>query len=75
MNVTLSISEDTIRDARAYAEKHGTSVNQIIREHLDNLSRRAERRERAQTAMAFFENFMPTVPAGTRITREELEER
>lgn len=75
MNITLSISEEMLRDARDYAEKHGTSVNQMVREHLSIFCKESERQQRVKSAMEFFENMVPTIPAGTRITREELEER
>ncbi|WP_425389471.1 DUF6364 family protein [Ekhidna sp.] len=33
-NVTLAISDELLLKARAYAKKHGTSVNEMIREFL-----------------------------------------
>lgn len=35
MNVTLSIDDDVIREARRRAEAMGTSVNQLVRDYLD----------------------------------------
>lgn len=75
MNMTLSVSEEVLRNACGYAEEHGTSVEQIIRDYLSGLSQGAERRQRAKAAMEFFENFVPTVPVGTHISRDEMEER
>jgi hypothetical protein len=34
MNVTLSIEDDVMREARRRAEAMGTSVNQIVRDYL-----------------------------------------
>jgi hypothetical protein len=42
MNVTLSVAEDTIRRARLRAEAMGTSVNQLVREYLDQLAGKAD---------------------------------
>ena len=38
MNITLSIPEEAVKSARNYAEKHGTSLNQMVKEHLKSLS-------------------------------------
>ncbi len=35
MNVTLSIPDETIQEARRRAEALGTSVNQLVREYLE----------------------------------------
>jgi len=33
-NVTLSVDEDTLRQARQYAAAHGTTLNQMVRDLL-----------------------------------------
>jgi hypothetical protein len=38
MNLTLSIDDATIRKARKRAEAMGTSVNQLVREYLQQLA-------------------------------------
>jgi hypothetical protein len=38
VNVTLSIDDEVIQRARAKAEKMGTSVNQLIRDYLQQLA-------------------------------------
>ena len=35
MNITLSIEDDIVKEARRRASALGTSVNQLIREYLD----------------------------------------
>lgn len=75
MNVTLSIPPDVVRDARAYAAKHDTSLNQLIRDHLVSLTRRDERRKRAEEAIAFFRSLPKTIPAGEKLTRADYAER
>lgn len=37
MNITLSADQDLIERARRYAAEHGTSLNQLIRDHLERL--------------------------------------
>ena len=38
MNITLSINEETIRQARRRAEAMGTTVNQLVRDYLEQLA-------------------------------------
>ena len=38
MNVTLSIDAKTVKQARQLALERGTSLNQMIRDHLDTLA-------------------------------------
>ena len=39
MNVTLSISDRVVTEARRIAAVRGTSLNQMIRDHLQQLTR------------------------------------
>jgi hypothetical protein len=38
MNVTLSVDEEVLHQARQRAEQLGTSVNQLVREYLEQLA-------------------------------------
>ena len=38
MNVTLSVDDGVIQEARRRAEAMGTSVNQLVREYLEQLA-------------------------------------
>jgi Family of unknown function (DUF6364) len=42
MNVTLSIDDDVIKEARRRAEAMGTSVNQLIRNFLEQFAGRQD---------------------------------
>ena len=42
MNVTLSIEDEVIQRARAKAEAMGTSVNQLIRDYLQQLAGKSD---------------------------------
>lgn len=54
MNITLSADRELIKKSREYAKQQGTSLNNIIRDFLKNISgendRRASAREFAQLA-------------------------
>ena len=75
MNITLSIPDEIVANAREYAKTHGTSLNQMVRDHLNRFSGEALRKKRAENAIAFFQNIVPTLPKDTKITRDEMEER
>ncbi|TVQ18639.1 MAG: hypothetical protein EA382_17525 [Spirochaetaceae bacterium] len=38
MNVTLSADQDLLEKARRYAQQHGTSLNQLFRDYLQQLT-------------------------------------
>jgi hypothetical protein len=46
-NLTLSIDEDVLEEARKRALERGTSVNQMVREYLEDVSGMNEKRHRA----------------------------
>ena len=43
MNITLATDEETINRSREYALKHGTSLNQLVRDFLQSLARQEDR--------------------------------
>lgn len=74
MNVTLSIEDDVMREARRRAEAMGTSVNQIVRDYLAQFAGLAD-----PTALAReFEQLSRVAKGNSRgwkFNREELHER
>jgi hypothetical protein len=74
MNVTLSVDEEVIRRARRRAEVLGTSVNQLVREYLEQLAGKTDPNEDA----AEFERLSRLAQGdshGWKLNREELHER
>ncbi len=74
MNVTLSINDEVIRRARRQAEAMGTSVNQLVREYLEQLAGQTD----GAAAAAEFEELSRTAKGdsrGWKFNREELHER
>ena len=55
MSITLSAPAELIRDVRIYAERHSTSLNAIIREHLEKIAamERKARNEEAEKLRLF----------------------
>lgn len=74
VNVTLSIDDEVIRRARSRAEALGTSVNQLIRDYLEQLTGKTDPNEDA----AEFERLSRLAQGnsgGWRFNREEIHER
>jgi hypothetical protein len=74
MNVTLSIEDEIILQARRRAEALGTSVNQLVREYLEQLAGKSDPNEDA----AEFERLSKLSNGdsrGWKFNREELHER
>ena len=51
-NVTLALNETTIREARRIAAERSTSLNAMIREYLEELTRRESRGVQARRRIA-----------------------
>jgi hypothetical protein len=43
MNLTLSIDDESVQEARRRAEAMGKSVNQLVREYLEQLAGKSDR--------------------------------
>ena len=72
MNITLSVDDRLISDARKVAAEMGKSINQLIREHLEQLTQQ-------QKAAEDFEEFVSLSGQGNsgdwKFNRDELYER
>jgi hypothetical protein len=74
MNVTLSVDDEVIRRARRRAEVLGTSVNQLVRQYLEQLAGKTDANEDA----AEFERLSRLAlgdSRGWKFNREELHKR
>lgn len=74
MNITLSISDGVIQEARRRAEAMGTSVNQLVREYLEDFAGKSDlhvvAHELRRLSLA-----SPGNSRGWKFNREELHER
>jgi hypothetical protein len=50
-NITLAIDEKVLKQARAYAASHGTTLNALVREHLVHLLDEEQRIEKARQGL------------------------
>jgi hypothetical protein len=74
MNVTLSIADETMRAARKRAEAMGTSVNQLVRDYLEQFAGKSD----PQADAAEFDRLSRLSQGNSRgwkFNREELHER
>ena len=74
MNITLSVDDEVIHRARRRADVLGTSVNQLVREYLEQLAGKTDPNEDAVE----FEKLSRQAQGnsgGWKFNREELHER
>lgn len=74
MNVTLSIEEKTAREARRLAATMGKSLNQVIREYLEQFTA-LDDAERDMRELRKLSDPPQGDAQGWRFDREELHER
>jgi hypothetical protein len=74
MNVTLSVDDEVVESARQRAQVLGTSVNQMVREYLEQLAGKSD----AEADAAEFEKLSRLANGdsrGWKFDRDELHER
>jgi hypothetical protein len=74
VTLTLALDDDLLREARRRAEAMGTSVNQLVRQYLEQLAGRSD----PEADAAEFERLSRVTHGhskGWRFNREELHER
>jgi hypothetical protein len=74
VNVTLSIDDDLLARSRDLAARRGTSLNQMIRDYLEEVASDLSPDEILRELNALWENGSGE-SCGKRWTREELHER
>jgi hypothetical protein len=71
-NITLSADAHLIELAREEARNRKTSLNALFREWLEEISRRDERRQKAEEA---YKNLAACITFMPKLTRDEMNER
>jgi hypothetical protein len=74
MNITLSVDDEVIRKARRHAEALGTSVNQLVREYLEQLAGKRDPKELAAELERLWEQGSGN-SHGWKFNRDEIHER
>jgi Family of unknown function (DUF6364) len=50
-NITLAVNEDVLEKVRKYAVRRETTVNAIVREHLEQIARNGDRLKQVVTEL------------------------
>lgn len=74
MNLTLSVDERILRRARKVAQSLGKSVNQLVREYLEELGAR-EQDDRWSAELRRLSEHDGRRPRGWKFDRNEIHER
>ena len=74
MNVTLSIDDEIVQQARRRAEAMGKSVNQLVREYLERLAGKSDLEAAADEFRELTRNAKGN-SRGWKFNREEIHER
>ncbi len=74
MEITFSVDDKVISKARRRAEVLGTSVNQLVREYLEQLAGRSDRKKDAEEFVRL-SRLSSGNPKGWKYNRDEAHER
>ena len=74
-NVTLALDETVVREARRIAAERSTSLNAMIRDYLEELTRRESRSALARRRIAEMCRESRAEAGPRRWTRDDLHER
>jgi len=73
VNITLAIDDEDLRRVRRIAQQRGTSVQQLIREHLRSMVDNRSAEERGAALLALMERH-PGRSGGRKVRRQEAYE-
>lgn len=74
-NITLSVDDETYRQARIQAAQQGTTVSALVRAYLNTLSRRGTEEPDKTTALFDTLDRATSYQASSRMSREEAHAR
>jgi antitoxin component of RelBE/YafQ-DinJ toxin-antitoxin module len=74
MNLTLSVDDEVVQQARRRAEAMGKSVNQLVREYLEQLAGKSDREALVAELKELTRNSTGD-SRGWKFNREEIHER
>ncbi len=75
MNITLSADEQLIAKARAYAQAHNTTLNQLIRDYMERITGRLEGEQAAREFIELTQSHAGRSEPGFRFDRNAIHER
>ena len=75
MNITLSADKELVKKAREFAAQQGTSLNQIIRQYMEQLTRISDIENNAEEFAQLAREKAGASPKGYIFNREEAHMR
>ena len=74
-NITLAVDERILKSARSFAKRNGTTLNAIVRRHLEGVLEQEKRIEEARLGLKeLIENSTGRLPKDYQFDREKLYE-
>lgn len=74
-NITLSVSEETLREVRKIAAERETTVNALVREYLEDLAAHKARRAQIRREITKFVARSKARVGRVRWSRDDIHER
>ena len=71
MNITLSADEDLIKRARTYAKRHHSTLNNLIRRYLEQLTNEMDRTRAAEEFESLCNEYAGEASVEYRFNRAE----
>jgi len=75
MNITLSADKDLINNSRLYAEKHNTTLNNLVREYLKRITNESETKNIAEEFEALARDNGGKSSINYKFDRDEIYDR
>lgn len=75
VNITLSADARVVRRAREYASQHHTTLNQLVRDHMGQLTGGPTPEEAADRFVEVARQHAGRSPEGYRVDRDEIHQR
>ena len=75
MNITLSADKGLINNSRLYAEKHNTTLNNLIREYLKRITNESEGKNIAEEFETLARDIGGKSPRDYKFNRDEIYDR
>jgi hypothetical protein len=74
-NITLSADKELVKRAREYAAEHGTNLNHIIRQYLEQLTSFSDMQAKAEEFAKIARDYAGVCESGFVFNREEAHAR
>ena len=75
MNITLSADKDLISNSRLYAEKHNTTLNNLVREYLKRITNESDSNDIAQEFESLARKESGKSPDDFKFNRDDIYNR